>query len=598
MSLSTLKRWVTEIADLTDPDEIVWCDGSEAEAQKINALLIANGTYQKLNPKIRPNSFVARTDPRDVARVESKTYICSQEQIDAGPTNNWVEPGKMRAELNEKFRGSMRGRSMYVIPFSMGPVGSPLARYGVELTDSPYVVASMRVMTRVTDKVVKKIADGADWVPAIHSVGVPLVDENGNRTDDTPWPCNPDQVAVVQFPETREIWSFGSGYGGNSLLGKKAMALRIGSVMARDQGWLAEHMLLIRVTTPEKKKYHIAAAFPSACGKTNLAMLQSQMPDWKVETLGDDIVWLAPGPNGKLRAINPENGLFGVAPGTGLSTNKAAIDSLREGAVFTNVATTNNGDVWWEGLTKEPPKNLTDWQGNAWDPESGKSAAHPNSRFCFPIDQVSTLSDNWAEPEGVEVDAIIFGGRRATNVPLALRSLNWEHGIFLGATIASEQTAAAEGPIGKLRRDPFAMVPFCGYNMGDYFAHWLSMAQKLDPAKLPTIFQVNWFRKDKDGKFLWPGFAENMRVVQWIVGQLEGKDSSVATPIGLVPKEDHLNLEGLDLTDDQLQEMLSVDSGSWQREAAEIGEFFETFGDRLPAELTAELENLNSRLLA
>ena len=598
MSLSTLKRWVTEIADLTDPDEIVWCDGSEAEAQKINALLIANGTYQKLNPKIRPNSFVARTDPRDVARVESKTYICSQEQIDAGPTNNWVEPGKMRAELNEKFRGSMRGRSMYVIPFSMGPVGSPLARYGVELTDSPYVVASMRVMTRVTDKVVKKIADGADWVPAIHSVGVPLVDENGNRTDDTPWPCNPDQVAVVQFPETREIWSFGSGYGGNSLLGKKAMALRIGSVMARDQGWLAEHMLLIRVTTPEKKKYHIAAAFPSACGKTNLAMLQSQMPDWKVETLGDDIVWLAPGPNGKLRAINPENGLFGVAPGTGLSTNKAAIDSLREGAVFTNVATTNNGDVWWEGLTKEPPKNLTDWQGNAWDPESGKSAAHPNSRFCFPIDQVSTLSDNWAEPEGVEVDAIIFGGRRATNVPLALRSLNWEHGIFLGATIASEQTAAAEGPIGKLRRDPFAMVPFCGYNMGDYFAHWLSMAQKLDPAKLPTIFQVNWFRKDKDGKFLWPGFAENMRVIQWIVGQLEGKDSSVATPIGLVPKENHLNLEGLDLTDDQLQEMLSVDSGSWQREAAEIGEFFETFGDRLPAELTAELENLNSRLLA
>lgn len=598
MSLSTLKRWVTDIADLTDPDEIIWCNGSEAEAQKINALLIANGTYQKLNPKIRPNSFAARTDPRDVARVESKTYICPKDQADAGPTNNWVAPDIMRAELEEKFSGSMRGRKMYVIPFSMGPVGSPLARYGVEITDSPYVVASMRVMTRVTDKVVKKIADGADWVPAIHSVGVPLVDENGNKTEDTPWPCNPDKVAVVQFPETREIWSYGSGYGGNSLLGKKAMALRIGSVMARDQGWLAEHMLLIRVTTPEKKKYHIAAAFPSACGKTNLAMLQSQIPDWKVETLGDDIVWLAPNAKGKLRAINPENGLFGVAPGTGLSTNKAAVDSLREGAVYTNVATTKDGDVWWEGLTKEPPPNLTDWQGEAWDPESGKPAAHPNSRFCFPIDQVSTLSDNWAEPEGVEVDAIIFGGRRASNVPLALRSLNWEHGIFLGATIASEQTAAAEGPIGKLRRDPFAMVPFCGYNMGDYFSHWLSFAKTLDPARLPTIFQVNWFRKDQDGKFLWPGFADNMRVIQWIVGQLEGSDSSKPTPIGLVPKAEHLNLEGLEISDDQLAELLDVDRSAWVREAAEIGEFFEGFGDRLPTELTEELENLNSRLRA
>ncbi|MDG2496993.1 MAG: phosphoenolpyruvate carboxykinase (GTP) [Aquiluna sp.] len=598
MSLSTLKRWVTDIADLTDPDEIIWCTGSEAESQKINALLIANGTYQKLNPKIRPNSFAARTDPRDVARVESKTYICPKDQADAGPTNNWVAPDIMRAELEEKFSGSMRGRKMYVIPFSMGPVGSPLARYGVEITDSPYVVTSMRVMTRVTDKVVKKIADGAEWVPAIHSVGVPLVDENGNKTEDTPWPCNPDKVAVVQFPETREIWSYGSGYGGNSLLGKKAMALRIGSVMARDQGWLAEHMLLIKVTTPEKKKYHIAAAFPSACGKTNLAMLQSQIPDWKVETLGDDIVWLAPNAKGKLRAINPENGLFGVAPGTGLSTNKAAIESLREGAVYTNVATTKDGDVWWEGLTKELPPNLTDWQGKAWDPESGKPAAHPNSRFCFPIDQVSTLSDNWAEPEGVEVDAIIFGGRRASNVPLALRSLNWEHGIFLGATIASEQTAAAEGPIGKLRRDPFAMVPFCGYNMGDYFSHWLSFAKTLDPAKLPTIFQVNWFRKDQDGKFLWPGFSDNMRVIQWIVGQLEGSDSSKPTPIGLVPKAEHLNLEGLEISDDQLAELLDVNQSAWVREAAEIGGFFEGFGDRLPTELTEELENLNSRLRA
>jgi phosphoenolpyruvate carboxykinase (GTP) len=487
---------------------------------------------------------------------------------------------------------------MYVIPFSMGPLNSPLARYGVEITDSPYVVASMRIMTRVSDKIVDRIAAGADWVPAIHSVGKPLIDDQGNTVADTPWPCNPENVYVVQFPETREIWSFGSGYGGNSLLGKKAMALRIGSVLARDEGWLAEHMLLIRITTPEKKKYHVAAAFPSACGKTNLAMLQSQVPGWKVETLGDDIVWMAPNDKGKIRAINPENGLFGVAPGTGLSTNKVAVDSMREGAIFTNVATTKDGDVWWEGLTDDVPDHLIDWKGDPWDKDSGKTAAHPNARFCLPIDQVTSLSDNWAEPEGVELDAILFGGRRATNVPLAVRSLNWQHGVFLGATIASEQTAAAEGPIGILRRDPFAMLPFCGYNMGDYFGHWLSFAEKLDPANLPTIFQVNWFRKDENGKFIWPGFGENMRVLQWIVGQIEGKDSSVATPIGLVPKADALNTEGLQLSEEKLDQLLAVDKDTWSHEAVEIARFFEGFGDKMPEELKVELQNLERRLRA
>ena len=598
MSLATLKRWVTSIADLTDPEEIIWCDGSEAEAQRINNLLVKNETFTKLNPKIRPNSYLARTDPADVARVESRTFICSENEEDAGPTNNWMDPESMRVELKEKFAGSMRGRKMYVIPFSMGPVGSPLARYGVEISDSPYVVASMKVMARVSKQVVQKIADGADWVPAVHSVGVPLIDQAGNQLEDTPWPCNPENVYVVQFPETREIWSYGSGYGGNSLLGKKAMALRIGSVLAKQEGWLAEHMLLIRVTTDQNQKYHMAAAFPSACGKTNLAMLQSQMPGWKVETLGDDIVWMSPNAKGKIRAINPENGLFGVAPGTGLSTNLAAVNSMREGAIFTNVASTADGDVWWEGLTDTPPKNLTDWQGNAFDPESGQLAAHPNSRFCFPIDQVETLSDNWADPEGVELDAIIFGGRRATNVPLVIKSFSWDHGVFLGATIASEQTAAAEGPVGKLRRDPFAMLPFCGYNMADYFSHWLSFADKLDAKDLPTVFQVNWFRKDQNGKFLWPGFAENMRVIQWIVGQLEGKDTGSVSAIGTLPKSDSLNLEGLSTTAEQMEQLLDVDSDSWGVEAADIEGFFEEFGDRLPKQLTHQLDELKQRLSA
>ncbi len=596
MSLADLKRWVTATADLTDPDEIVWCDGTEAEAQRINSLLVKNGTYIKLNPKIRPNSFLARTDPADVARVESRTFICSENEADAGPTNNWMHPDQMRAELKEKFAGSMRGRKMYVIPFSMGPIGSPLARYGVEITDSPYVVASMKVMTRVSSEVVRRIADGADWVPAIHSVGVPLIDDAGNKSEDTPWPCNPENVYVVQFPETKEIWSYGSGYGGNSLLGKKAMALRIGSVMARNEGWLAEHMLLIRVTSDKGQKYHMAAAFPSACGKTNLAMLQSKLPGWKVETLGDDIVWMSPNANGRIRAINPENGLFGVAPGTGLSTNLAAVNSMREGAIFTNVALTSDGDVWWEGLTDTPPKNMTDWQGNPFDPENGTTAAHPNSRFCFPIDQVETLSEEWAEPEGVELDAIIFGGRRATNVPLVMKSFSWDHGVFLGATIASEQTAAAEGPIGKLRRDPFAMVPFCGYNMADYFAHWLSFADRLDAEKLPVIFQVNWFRKDENGKFLWPGFAENIRVIQWIVGQLEGQDNGEETALGILPKSENLNIDGLDTSIEQLEQLLDVDGDSWRAELKDMETFFDGFGDKLPNKLKQELSQLSARL--
>ena len=597
MPLSELKDWVSEVAALTKPDQIQWCDGSGNELEAIQELLIRNGTIERLNPALRPNSFIARTDPRDVARVEERTFICSEQEADAGPTNNWMEPSVMRTLMRERFLGSMRGRTMYVIPFSMGPVGSKLARYGVEITDSPYVVASMHLMTRVSHKVLEQVAKGAPWVPAVHSVGVPLVDDMGNRTKDVPWPCNPENVYVIQYPETREIWSYGSGYGGNSLLGKKAMSLRIGSVQGRDEGWLAEHMLLIRVTSPEQKRYHVAAAFPSACGKTNLAMLRPTIPGWKVETLGDDIVWIAPGANGKLRAINPENGLFGVAPGTSMATNAAAMESMTKDALFTNVATTPDGDVWWEGMTDTPPENLTDWKGQPWTPDSGVLAAHPNSRFCVPMRNTATLCSDWESPEGVELDAILFGGRRATNVPLVVRSRSWEHGVFIGATISSEQTAAAEGPIGVLRRDPFAMLPFCGYNMADYFAHWLSFGDSVPREKLPQIFQVNWFRKGSDGKFLWPGFGENSRVIDWIISSLEGKAEGIETPIGLVPKPAELNLEGLGISTDQLAELFDIDPEAWIYEVRSIEQFFAKFGEKLPAQLAGELIELEARLL-
>lgn len=592
-----LSAWVDQVAELTEPEEIVWITGEQAQQDQITQLLVANKTLIPLNPKLRPNSFLSRTDPRDVARVEERTFICSENEVDAGPTNNWMAPNLMREKLNGLFRGSMRGRVMYVIPFSMGSLNSPLAKYGVEITDSPYVVSSMNIMTRVSNEVVNRINNGASYVPAVHTVGSPTIDSAGNKSADVPWPCNPD-VYVVQFPETREIWSHGSGYGGNSLLGKKAMSLRIGSVQGKDEGWLAEHMLLIRVTSPAKKVYHLAAAFPSACGKTNLAMLRPTIPGWKVETIGDDIVWIKPNDLGQLVAINPEAGFFGVAPGTGESTNQAAMETVRSDTVFTNVALTPEGDVWWEGMTDKAPENLIDWQGNPWTPESGRVAAHPNSRFCVPLANCPQLVSDWELGEPVVLDAILFGGRRATNVPLVAQSRSWEHGVFIGATMASEQTAAAEGPIGKLRRDPFAMVPFAGYNMAQYWAHWLSMGKVSDRSKLPKIFQVNWFKKATDGSFLWPGFGENSRVVAWVIGQVSGEAVGQESALGQIPAAGELDLSGLDLDSEIAEQLFEIDSVSWLAEIETIKEFFGQFGDELPSELAKELDELESRMHA
>jgi len=598
VAVTSVSEWVEQIASLTNPDSIKWCDGSAQEFESIKNLLVANGSLIPLNPKLRPDSFLSRTDPRDVARVEEKTFICSELEIDAGPTNNWMDPKAMRALMKQYFTGSMRGRVMYVIPFSMGPIGSEFTQYGIEITDSPYVVASMHIMTRVSPEVTKKIEAGAAWVPAVHSVGSPLIDDQGNKIQDVSWPCNPDKVHVVHYPETREIWSFGSGYGGNSLLGKKAMALRIGSVMGRAEGWLAEHMLLIRLTSPTGAKFHVAAAFPSACGKTNLAMLRPSIPGWKVETLGDDIVWIRPGSDGRLLAMNPEYGIFGVAPGTTAVTNGAAVESMSRGVIFTNVAMTSDGDVWWEGLSETPPEGLTDWLGNPWSQNSGTLAAHPNSRFCLPVSNVATISPDWNEGSGVPLDAILFGGRRAKNVPLVAQSLSWQHGVFMGATISSEQTAAAEGPVGKLRHDPFAMLPFCGYNMADYFAHWLSFANRTSEEKLPKIFQVNWFKKGADGKFLWPGFAENIRVLDWIIGRLEASNEGVPSAVGIVPKAGELNTSGIDVDQSTLDELLEIDPEAWTKEVESIKEFFEEFGERMPKQLLEELDNLDRRVKA
>jgi phosphoenolpyruvate carboxykinase (GTP) len=598
VAVKSVNDWVDQIAALTNPDSIKWCDGSAQEFESIKNLLVANGSLIPLNPKLRPDSFLSRTDPRDVARVEEKTFICSELEIDAGPTNNWMDPKAMRALMQENFTGSMRGRVMYVIPFSMGPIGSEFTQYGIEITDSPYVVASMHIMTRVSPEVTKKIESGIRWVPAVHSVGSPLIDDQGNKISDVSWPCNPDKVHVVHYPETREIWSFGSGYGGNSLLGKKAMALRIGSVMGRAEGWLAEHMLLIRLTSPTNAKFHIAAAFPSACGKTNLAMLRPSIPGWKVETLGDDIVWMRPGSDGRLLAMNPEYGIFGVAPGTTATTNSAAVESMSRGVIFTNVAMTSDGDVWWEGLTETPPEGLTDWLGKPWSQESGTLAAHPNSRFCLPVANVATISPDWNEGSGVPLDAILFGGRRAKNVPLVAQSLSWQHGVFMGATISSEQTAAAEGPVGKLRHDPFAMLPFCGYNMADYFAHWLSFADRSPEENLPKIFQVNWFKKSANGKFLWPGFAENIRVLDWIIGRLEGTNQGMPSAVGIVPRAGELNTSGIDVDQSTLDELLEIDQEAWAKEVESIKEFFEEFGQRMPKQLFDELAKLETRIKA
>ena len=582
--------WVASVAQLTQPDEVVWCTGSVAERDRLTKLMVAQGTLLKLNPEHRPYSFLARSDPNDVARVEDRTFICSREERDAGPTNNWSEPVAMRAKLDTLLSGSMHGRTMYVVPFSMGPIGSKLSRLGVQVTDSPYVVASMGIMTRMGTEALAAITEDTPWVPAVHSVGAPLTAGEA----DVAWPCNTEKY-ITHFPETREIFSYGSAYGGNALLAKKAFALRIASVMARDEGWLAEHMLILKVTNPRGRVFHLAAAFPSAFGKTNLAMLKPTIPGWKVETIGDDIAWMHPAEDGTLRAINPEAGFFGVAPGTGPTTNETAIDTMWGNTIFTNVALRDDGDVWWEGLTADPPANLTDWRGNPWTPDAGTPAAHPNSRFTVAARQCPSISDNWEDPNGVVIDAIIFGGRRATNVPLVVEARDWQHGVYIGATISSEKTAAAEGVVGEMRRDPFAMLPFCGYNMADYWAHWLRVGEQLGP-KAPKVFQVNWFRKGPDGAFLWPGFGENSRVLEWILDRVDNSASAVDSPLGGIPAPDALNLEGLDLDVGTWDKLFEIDAVRWRAEADATEEFFAGFGDRLPVELSDQLNQLRSRL--
>lgn len=588
-----VSAWVEEIAALAQPDAVVWCTGSDEEYQALVDLLIEQGTLLRLNAELRPRSYLARSDPSDVARVEARTFICSEAEADAGPTNQWREPVTMRRELRGLFRGAMRGRTMYVVPFSMGPVGSPLARLGVQVTDSPYVVASMRAMTRMGAESLAQITPGTAWVPCVHSVGAPL----GAGDEDVPWPCN-DTKYICHFPESREIWSYGSAYGGNAILAKKCFALRIASVIARDEGWLAEHMLLLRVTTPAKRVFHVAAAFPSACGKTNFAMLAPTLPGWTVETIGDDIAWIAPGPDGRLRAINPEAGFFGVAPGTGPLTNRTAIDTVRTDTIFTNVALKDDGDVWWEGLTDLPPAHLVDWRGDEWTPGAGTPAAHPNSRFTVPADRCPTIADTWDDPQGVVLDVILFGGRRATNVPLVAQARDWEHGVFMGATISSERTAAAEGTVGELRRDPFAMLPFCGYHMADYWRHWIDVGEAVRAAgaQPPAVFQVNWFRKDADGRFIWPGFGENIRVLEWILGRLEGSAAAAETPLGLIPEEGSMNLDGLNLADLQWQELFHIDAVSQLAEAADAAAYFDGFDGRVPAALHEQLNTLTASL--
>jgi phosphoenolpyruvate carboxykinase (GTP) len=589
--------WVNEIAELTQPDRVHWCTGSDEEWNQLTDALVEAGTFVKLNEEKKPNSFWAATDPSDVARVEGRTFICSVEEKDAGPTNNWMDPNEMKAIMTDLYRGCMKGRTMYVIPFVMGHVNADKPMFGVEITDSPYVVVSMRVMARMGAEVLARMEElddaGQDvnWVPALHSVGAPLADGE----QDVSWPCN-DTKYIVQFPEERMIWSYGSGYGGNSLLGKKCYALRIASVMARDEGWLAEHMLILKLTSPEGVTKYVAAAFPSACGKTNLAMLAPSIPGWKVETLGDDIAWMRIGEDGRLYAVNPEFGFFGVAPGTNEKTNPNAVRTLDKGnSVFTNVALTEDGDVWWEGM-ENPPAHATSWKGQPWTPDSEELSSHPNSRYCTPIKQCPILAPEYDDPKGVPIDAILFGGRRKTTIPLVTEARDWTHGTFMGATLSSETTAAATGQVGVVRRDPMAMLPFIGYNAGDYLDHWITMGKENDPAKLPRIYYVNWFRRDDDGSFLWPGFSENSRVLKWVIERIEGTADAVETPIGYVPTAGSLDTEGLDLTDQALAKALAVDADEWKAEIPQITEWFEKFGDSLPAVLWTELDSLKARL--
>ncbi|MCZ4300335.1 phosphoenolpyruvate carboxykinase (GTP) [Microbacterium oxydans] len=588
-AMAELAAWVEEIRELTQPDAVHWVDGSRAENDRLLRDLVDEGKLIKLNPEWRPGSYLARSHPSDVARTEGRTFIASEREEDAGPTNNWAAPAEMHAKMNEIFAGSMRGRTMYVVPFSLGRVGGPLSHIGVQITDSAYAVASIGIMTRVGDAVTRQIAEGAPWVKTVHSVGAPLAPGE----QDVEWPCNDDKY-IVHFPETLEVYSYGSGYGGNAILAKKCFALRIASVIARDEGWLAEHMLLIRVIDPQGKAYHVAAAFPSACGKTNLAMLRPTIPGWRVETLGDDIAWIRPGEDGRMWAINPEAGFFGVAPGTGESTNVTAVETLWGNTIFTNVALRPDGDVWWEGLTDAPPANLTDWEGNDWTPESGRPAAHPNSRFTVSAAQCPQISEDWEE--AVPLDVILFGGRRASNVPLVVEATDWTHGVFLGSNISSERTAAAEGTVGELRRDPFAMLPFCGYNMADYFGHWLKVGRGLRFDRAPRIFQVNWFRRGEDGRFLWPGFGDNSRVVDWVIRRIAGDVPAVDSPIGRLPRVEDLNLDGLDIPAADLDELFSVDAEAWKTEADLTEAFYDTFGDKVPAALRAELASLRYRL--